>query len=182
MQNPWQTLDTSVVYDNPWIQVTHRNVLNPNGNPGIYGVVHFKNIAIAIVPLDEEGYTWLVGQYRYTLESYSWEVPEGGGSFNDTPLLSAQRELHEETGIIAKTWLEIGEIHTSNSVTDERGLIFVAKDLSFGEANPEDTEQLEVRRVHLDEAVEMVLRGEITDGLAQVAILKAKMLRDRGLL
>jgi len=180
MQNPWQTLDVNIVYDNPWIQVTHRNVLNPNDNPGIYGVVHFKNLAIAIVPLDNEGFTWLVGQYRYTLESYSWEVPEGGGKFSDTPLVSAQRELLEETGITAKTWLEIGEIHTSNSVTDERGLIFVAKDLHFGEAEPEDTEQLQIRRVHLDEAVEMVLRGEITDGLAQVAILKTKLLRDQG--
>ena len=156
--------------------------MNPNGNPGIYGVVHFKNLAIAIVPIDDEAYTWLVGQYRYTTESYSWEVPEGGGNFSDTPLVSAQRELEEETGISAKTWLEIGEIHTSNSVTDERGLIFVAKDLSFGEASPEDTEQLEIRRVHLDEAVEMVLRGEITDGLTQVALLKVKMLRDRGLI
>ncbi len=181
MQNPWQTLDLAVVYDNAWIQVTHRNVLNPAGNPGIYGVVHFKNIAIAIVPLDDEGYTWLVGQYRYTLDSYSWEVPEGGGSFNDTPLVSAQRELHEETGITAGAWIEVGEIHTSNSVTDERGLIFVAKDLSFGAPNPEDTELLEVRRVHLDEAVDMVLRGEITDGLAVAAILKVKMLMDRGL-
>lgn len=181
MKNPWQTLDVQVVYDNPWMQVTHRNVLNPAGNPGIYGVVHFKNIAIAIVPIDDEGYTWLVGQYRYTLERYSWEVPEGGGSFDDSPLVSAQRELHEETGISAGTWIEAGEIHTSNSVTDERGLIFVAKDLRFGEPNPEDTEQLEVRRVHLDEAVDMVLRGEITDGLAMAAILKVKMLMDRGL-
>lgn len=182
MQNPWQTVDMQVVYDNPWIQVTHRNVLNPNGNPGIYGVVHFKNLAIAIIPLDEEGFTWLVGQYRYTMETYSWEVPEGGGSLTDTPLVSAQRELLEETGITARTWVEIGEIHTSNSVTDERGVIFVAKDLSFGKSEPEDTEQLEIRRVHLDEAVEMVLRGEITDGLAQVAILKTKMMREKGLL
>ncbi len=182
MKNPWQTLDTNIVYDNPWIQITHREVLNPNGNPGIYGVVHFKNLAIAIVPLDDKGYTWLVGQYRYTLETYSWEVPEGGGKLDVEPLLSAQRELQEETGITAKTWLEIGEIHTSNSVTDERGIIFVAKDLSFGEAEPEDTEQLEVRRVHLDEAVEMILRGEITDGLAQVAILKTKIMMDKGLL
>lgn len=180
MQNPWQTLDAEVVYENPWIQVTHRNVLNPNGNPGIYGVVHFKNLAIAIVPIDEEGYTWLVGQYRYTLETYSWEVPEGGGKFEDSPLNAAQRELLEETGIIAKTWLEVGEVHTSNSVTDERGIIFVAKDLHFGTAEPEDTEQLELRRVHLDEAVEMVLRGEITDGLAQVALLKTKMLIEKG--
>lgn len=182
MKNPWQTLDTNIVYDNPWIQVTHRNVLNPNGNPGIYGVVHFKNLAIAIVPIDEEGFTWLVGQYRYTLEKYSWEVPEGGGKLGDSPLISAQRELKEETGMTAKNWIEIGEIHTSNSVTDERGIIFVAKDLSLGEAEPEDTELLEVQRVHLDEAVDMVLRGEITDGLAQVAILKTKMMLEKGLI
>ena len=181
MKNPWQTRNIEVAYENPWLEVTHREVINPSGNPGIYGVVHFKNIALAIVPIDEEGYTWLVGQYRYTLERYSWEVPEGGGCHEIAPLESAQRELQEETGITAKSWIELGEIHTSNSVTDERGLIFVAKDLSFGEPNPEDTEQLEVRRVHLDEAVEMVMRGEITDGLTMAAILKVKILRDRGL-
>lgn len=182
MTNPWQTIDISIAYDNPWIQVTHRNVLNPSGNPGVYGVVHFKNLAIAIVPIDEEGYTWLVGQYRYTLERYSWEVPEGGGSHAVTPLLSAQRELLEETGISAKTWLEVGELHTSNSVTDERGLIFVAKDLSFGEAMPEDTEKLEVWRLPFEEAVDMVLRGEITDALAMISLMKVKLLRDRGMI
>ncbi|MBI1227405.1 MAG: NUDIX domain-containing protein [Bacteroidetes bacterium] len=182
MENPWKTLDSEIVYDNPWVQITHRNVLNPNGNPGIYGVVHFKNLAIAIVPIDEDGYTWLVGQYRYTIGKYSWEVPEGGGSFEDSPLDSAKRELEEETGITAKTWLEIGEIHTSNSVTDEQGVIFVAKGLTFGNAAPEDTEQLEVRKVHLNEAVEMVLQGEITDGLAQVAILKTKMMFEKGVI
>ena len=182
MKNPWQTLDIKIAYENPWIQVTHREVLNPSGNPGIYGVVHFKNLAIAIVPIDDEGYTWLVGQYRYTLERYSWEVPEGGGSHAVSPLVSAQRELQEETGITAKTWIEAGELHTSNSVTDERGLIFVAKDLSFGVANPEDTEQLEIRRVPFEEAVDMVLRGEITDALAMVSILKVKMMMDRGMI
>lgn len=182
MKNPWQTLSINVVYDNPWMQVTHREVLNPSGNPGIYGVVHFKNLAIAIVPIDENGFTWLVGQFRYTLERYSWEVPEGGGSFDTSPLESARRELKEETGIEAKTWIEIGEIHTSNSITDERGLMYVAKDLTFGEANPEDTEELLVRKVPFDEAVEMVMRGEITDGLAIAALLKVKVLRDRGLI
>ena len=182
MKNPWQTLDIKIAYENPWIQVTHREVLNPSGNPGIYGVVHFKNLAIAIVPIDDEGYTWLVGQYRYTLERYSWEVPEGGGSHAVSPLVSAQRELQEETGLTAKTWIEAGELHTSNSVTDERGLIFVAKDLSFGVANPEDTEQLEIRRVPFEEAVDMVLRGEITDALAMVSILKVKMMMDRGMI
>lgn len=182
MKNPWQTLDVKIAYDNPWIQVTHREVVNPAGKPGIYGVVHFKNLAIAIVPIDEEGYTWLVGQFRYTLDRYSWEVPEGGGSHDVSPLISAQRELEEETGITAKIWIEAGELFTSNSVTDERGLIFVAKNLSFGKANPEDTEQLEVRRVPFEQAVDMVLNGEITDALAIAAILKVKMMMDRGLI
>jgi 8-oxo-dGTP pyrophosphatase MutT (NUDIX family) len=181
MQNPWQTLSIETVYDNPWIQVTHREVLNPAGKPGIYGKVHFKNLAIAIVPLDDEGNTWLVGQFRYTLDQYSWEVPEGGGKLDVEPLVSAQRELLEETGIRAGAWLEIGEIHLSNSVTDERGLIFVAKDLTFGEAEPEETEDLRVRKLPFDEAVEMVLRGEITDGFAVAALLKTKVLRDRGM-
>jgi 8-oxo-dGTP pyrophosphatase MutT (NUDIX family) len=182
MKNPWQTNSVTVAYENPWIQVTHREVVNPSGNPGIYGVVHFKNLAIAIVPIDDEGYTWLVGQYRYTLDRYSWEVPEGGGKHDISPLLSAQRELLEETGITAQTWIEVGELHTSNSVTDERGLIFVAKDLSFGTPRPEDTEQLELKRLPFEEAVDMVLKGEITDALAMVSILKVKLLLDKGLI
>jgi 8-oxo-dGTP pyrophosphatase MutT (NUDIX family) len=180
--NPWKTLSIKEVYDNPWINVTHREVITPNGTEGIYGLVHFKNIAIAIVPIDEEGYTWLVGQYRYTINRYSWEVPEGGGHQDISPLESAQRELLEETGITAALWMEAGEVHLSNSVTDERGLIFVAKDLSFGEAKPEDTEQLEIKRVHFNEALDMALSGEITDAFAVVAILKVKLMMDRGLL
>ncbi len=182
MKNPWQTLDVKTIYDNPWIKVTHREVLNPSGGSGIYGVVHFKNIAIAIVPIDEEGYTWIVGQYRYALSHYSWEVPEGGGPLEVPPIDSAKRELLEETGITAKNWIEVGELHISNSVTDERGVIFVAKDLSFGSSQPEETEQLALKRIHLDEAVEMVLNRKITDAMAMVALLKVKMLRDRGLL
>jgi 8-oxo-dGTP pyrophosphatase MutT (NUDIX family) len=182
MKNPWQTLRSQVVYDNPWIRVTHNDVLNPNGKPGIYGVVHYKHIAIAIVPLDEDDNTWLVGQYRYTLGQYSWEVPEGGGKFDVPPLLSAQRELLEETGISARTWIEAGELHLSNSVTDERGLVFVAKDLSFGEAEPEDTEKLLLRKLPFDEAIDMIFRGEITDALAVAALLKVNLMKERGVL
>ncbi|MEZ4961803.1 MAG: NUDIX hydrolase [Saprospiraceae bacterium] len=181
MENPWKTLNVNEVYDNPWINVTHREVITPAGTLGIYGLVHFKNIAIAIVPIDDDGYTWLVGQYRYTIGKYSWEVPEGGGRHDISPLESAQRELQEETGMTAATWIEAGELHLSNSVTDERGLIFVAKDLSFGEANPEETELLEIRKVHFSEAVEMVLNGEITDAFAVISILKVKLLMERGL-
>lgn len=182
MTNPWKTLTIKEVYDNPWINVTHREVITPSGTTGIYGMVHFKNIAIAIIPIDNEGYTWLVGQYRYTINRYSWEVPEGGGSHGISPLESAQRELLEETGITAGTWIEAGELHLSNSVTDERGLIFVAKDLSFGEAKPEETEQLEIKKVHFEEALEMAMNGEITDAFAVVAILKVKLMMDKGMI
>ena len=149
MDNQWKTLDIKTAYENPWIKVTHRNVLNPTGNPGIYGVVHYKNLAIAIVPLDEHNNTWLVGQYRYTLNEYSWEIPEGGGPKDEPPLESAKRELIEETGITAATWTEAGKLHLSNSVTDEVALIFVARDLTFGEAEPEETEDLKIKKLPL---------------------------------
>ncbi len=178
-ENTWKTLDSTVVYDNPWIQVTHRNVINPGGGAGIYGVVHFKNLAIGIVPIDKEGNTWLVGQFRYTLNRYSWEIPEGGGKIGVPPLESAQRELLEETGISAKKWTQILELHTSNSVTDEYGIAYLAEDLSFGDAMPEETEDLQVRKLPFEEAVNMVLKGEITDALAMTAIMKVHILRQQ---
>ena len=179
-KNPWQTIDCKTIYENPWIKLTHRNVINPSGKPGIYGVVHFKNTAIAIVPLDDEYNTWLVGQFRYTINEYSWEVPEGGGRKNGNPTESAKRELLEETGITAKTWIDAGKLHLSNSVTDEEAQVFIAKDLTFGTAQPEDTEELQIRKLPFSEVVEMVMRGEITDALAVSAILKVKLMMDRG--
>ena len=181
-KNPWKTISIKEVYDNPWINVTHREVLTPAGTPGIYGRVHFKNTAVGIVPLDEALNTWLVGQYRYTLDAYSWEIPEGGGAVGRSSLEAAKRELQEETGIQAERWTKILDLHTSNSVTDEYGLVYVAQGLSFGEAEPEDTEDLQVRKLPFAEAVEMVMRGEITDALAMTAILKTKLLLDRGAL
>lgn len=180
MKNPWTTKSIKTVYDNPWITVTHREVLNPSGNEGIYGMVHYKNLAIAIVPLDEDMNTWLVGQYRYTLNQYSWEVPEGGGLLGDSPLESGQRELLEETGITAQKWTKVLDLHLSNSVSDEAGVVYVAQDLSFGEARPEDTEELVVKKIPFSEVVEMVMRGEITDGFAVAAILKVQIMLSRG--
>ena len=177
--NPWKTKSMTKVYDNPWIKISHNEVINPSGGNGIYGVVHFKNIAIGILPLDEHLNTWLVGQYRYTLESYSWEIPEGGCPMGTSPLETAKRELLEETGIKAKDWTEIMKTHTSNSVTDEVAYSFVARGLSFGEAEPEETEDLVVRKIPFDEVVEMVMRGEITDAISVATILKAKLLLDR---
>lgn len=175
-KNPWITQSIKEVYNNPWINITHREVLDPSGNPGIYGKVHFKNLAVGILPLDEYGNTWLVGQYRYTLDAYSWEIPEGGSLIGTDPLDSAKRELQEETGIIANEWSTLLEIHTSNSVTDEYGIVYIARDLTFGESEPESTEDLIVKKVSFDEALEMVMNGAITDSLTIAAIMKAKIL------
>ena len=175
-KNPWTTLDEEVHYDNPWITVTHHNVINPAGNAGIYGKVHYKNIAVGIVPVDEDGYTWLVGQYRYPLDIYSWEIPEGGGLVSDDPLLAAKRELLEETGLSADNWQQVLELHLSNSVTDERAVTFLATGLRAGTAQPEETEQLLLKRVSLTEAVQMVHRGEITDALAVASLLRVDYL------
>ncbi|HMQ60211.1 MAG TPA: NUDIX hydrolase [Flavilitoribacter sp.] len=175
-KNPWQTVSIERIYDNPWIAVSHRDVINPSGNKGIYGVVHFKNLAIGIVPLDEQGNTWLVGQYRYTIDQYSWEIPEGGCPLGTDPLASAQRELLEETGITAGKWEKILDFHTSNSVTDEAGMVFLARELSFGPSQPEETEKLEVRKLPFSEAVKMVESGEITDALSVMALLRAQQI------
>jgi len=174
IKNPWTILSSEIKYENPWIKVTENQVLNPKGGPGIYGVVHFKNIAIGIIPMDSEGYIWLVGQYRFPLEEYSWEIPEGGGHPDIDPLESAKRELLEETGIQANTWKNILTMHLSNSVSDEIGYVFLATDLSFGQAMPEETEELEIQKIHIEEAFQMVCEAKITDSLSVAGILRLK--------
>lgn len=175
-QNPWKTLSSDLKYTNEWIELTEHKVITPGKSEGIYGVVSFKSYAIGIIPIDEAGNTWLVGQYRYPLNEYSWEIPMGGGKRDQDTLLSAQRELLEETGISAKDWTPLLKIHTSNSVTDETGYIFIAQDLSYGNPQPEDTEDLVVKKIPFTEAVNMVMDGKITDSLSIAGILKyAKM-------
>jgi len=170
--NPWKTKSSQVVYENPWISVREDQVVNPSGNDGIYGVVSMKGFAIGIIPLDEQQNTWLVGQYRYALNLYSWEIPMGGGPRQLPMLESAKRELKEETGLIATEWEEIIRIHTSNSVTDELGIAYVAKGLTQGETEFDDTEDLVIKKIPFKEVFEMTLNGEITDSLSVAAILK----------
>jgi 8-oxo-dGTP pyrophosphatase MutT (NUDIX family) len=178
--NPWTILTQRAVYDNKWIGVTEYDVINPGGGTGIYGKVHFKNLAIGVLPLDEEGNTWLVGQYRFTLGAYSWEIPEGGGDPAETAVESAQRELKEETGLVAKEWTLLQEMHLSNSVSDERALIFLARQLQQQEAMPEETEQLIVRKLPFEEAYRMVEEGVITDSMSVAALLKVKLMLAEG--
>lgn len=175
-RNPWTVLSQVTAYENAWIRVNHHEVTNPTGGPGVYGTVHFKNHAIGIVPIDEKGNVILVGQYRFPVGSYSWEIPEGGG-LTATPILeSARRELHEESGLDAACWLEILGMDLSNSVTDERGTAFLAWDLNDATAQPEETEQLQVVRVPFWQAVERVKRGEIRDSLSMTALLRVALM------
>ncbi len=180
---PWQRISTRDVYDNPWISITHEQVITPAGTAGIYGVVHFKTRAIGIIPIDADGYTWLVRQFRYTLNQHLWEIPMGGGKLHEDPLAAAQRELQEETGFSANDWREIMRLHISKSVTDEEGVVFVARDLRAGAAQLEHTEaDLEVLRLPLSEAIQWVLEGKITDVISCAGLLKLHVLLQSGAL
>jgi 8-oxo-dGTP pyrophosphatase MutT (NUDIX family) len=174
--NPWTILAEKEIYDNPWINLKEYSVLNPSGGKGIYGKVHFKNRAIGILPLDEDLNTYLVGQYRFTLNQYSWEIPEGGGPIEKDILESAKRELKEETGLVANHWVELMHLHLSNSVSDEYGTIYLATHLKQEEAMPEETEQLVVKKLPFQKVYEMVEAGSITDSITVAAILKTKIL------
>lgn len=175
-QNPWKITSEKEIYDNPWINVTEYQVINPSGNPGIYGKIHYKNLAIGVLPLDDDLNTYLVGQYRFVLNQYSWELPEGGGPLNTDPLESAKRELLEETGLKANNWTELQRMHLSNSVGDEYNIIYLARGLEQFEAEPEDTEQLIIRKLPLDEVYRMICANEITDAITVAAVLKVKLL------
>lgn len=179
-RNPWTFRSRRIVYDNPWMTVTEDQVLTPGGNPGIYGVMRPKTVAIGVVPVDEHGHTWLVGQWRYPLERYSWEICEGGGRKGEPAIDEARRELAEETGLEAEHWHELMRLDLSNSLTDEEAIVFLCWGLTHGEAAPEDTEELALRRVPLAEAFRMARDGEITDGVAVAALLKLEVMALRG--
>lgn len=180
---PWQRVSAREVYENPWISVSHEEVITPAGTDGIYGVVHFKTRAIGIIPIDSDGHTWLVRQFRYTLNQHLWEIPMGGGKLHEDPLAAAQRELQEETGFSAKDWREIMRLHISKSVTDEEGVVYVARDLSAGAAQLEHTEaDLEVLRLPLGEAIQWAMDGKITDVISCAGLLKLHAMIQSGAL
>ncbi len=174
--NPWQTLSIDLKYDNPWIRIEEHQVINPAGNPGIYGTVTFKNRAVAILPIFNNGDTLLVGQFRYPLQQYHWELPMGGAPENESLLVCAQRELKEETGFKAQQWQKIMMTHLSNSITQEVGFTFVARDLEAGEMALEETEDITLKRLPFEEVYQMVMTGEITDAMTIASVMKARLL------
>jgi 8-oxo-dGTP pyrophosphatase MutT (NUDIX family) len=178
--NPWTILSEEVKYDNPWMKVTEYQVINPGGGKGIYGKVHFKNKGIGILPLDDDLNIFLVGQYRFTLNEYSWEIPEGGCPPGTDPLETAKRELLEETGLKAKEWSHLFDMHLSNSIADEFGVVFLARDLEQHTPDPEETEQIVIRKIPFDEAYRMVESGRITDSISMAAIMKVKLMLQDG--
>lgn len=178
--NPWIINREKLVYTNPWIAVTEYEVINPGGGMGIYGKVHFKNTAVGILVLDEEWNTYLVGQYRFALHAYSWEIPEGGAPEGTDPLENGKRELLEETGLKATNWEPLLQMHLSNSVSDELAFVYLATGLTQHEALPEETEQLIVKKILFEEAYKMVENGLITDSISVAAIIKVKLLLAEG--
>ncbi|RZL60382.1 MAG: NUDIX hydrolase [Pedobacter sp.] len=172
----WETKTSTLAYENPWIKISHEEVITPKGTDGVYGVVHFKNTAIGIVPIDDEGNTWLVKQSRYTLNQYTWEIPEGGCPYDEEPLSAAKRELEEEVGLQANDWQQLMTMHLSNSVTDEFCVVFIARNLFAGQQALESTEDIEYKKLPLTDAIDMVKRGEITDGISVAALLRVALM------
>lgn len=178
--NPWTVLTRRIAYDNRWIRVIEHDVLNPAGNPGLYGVVHVKGLAVGALPLDSDGATYLVGQYRFPGEYFSWELPEGGGALDQPAEVSAARELREETGLVAANWHRFLHMDLSNAISDEKAVGLIAWDLTQHPPEPEEDERIILRRLAFAEALEMAVSGEIVDGFSQAMLFKAKLLADRG--
>lgn len=180
MRGPWTVHAERTVYENPWMRVTEFDVTQPDGKPGVYSVMSPRQLALAILPLHADGTITLVGQHRFPLDRYSWEIPEGGGLLDGDPLVCASRELREETGIRADHWLEILQLDLSNSITDERAIGFLATGLHAGEAEPEGTEVLLTRRIHFLDALEEAMSGKIRDALTVAMLLRAYYMAQTG--
>lgn len=180
MKGPWTVLSSNTVYENNWISVEHSDVLTPAGKPGIYGVVRPKNYAIAVLPMDKDYNCWIVGQYRFSTGSYEWELAKGGCLIGtEGPMEAGKRELREETGIVASTWQRVLVSNLSNCFSDEVSFSYLATNLTFKEPEPDENEKLEIKKVNLEQLVEMSLNGEINCALSQATIFAVKLMKDK---
>ena len=178
---PWVRRSRRTAYENAWITIWHDDVTRPDGGPGVYGVVHFANLAAGVVVLDELDRVLLVGQHRYTLDAWSWEIPEGGVAPAEAPLDGIRRELREETGVDAAEWIELARFHLSNSVSDEVAILYLATIVTHGAADPEPTEELETRWLPFDEALAMTFDGRITDAMTIIGLQRVALARVAGI-
>mgnify|MGYP005989830823 FL=1 len=178
-KNPWKTLSSAQIYESPWITLQVDDVINPAGKKSTYSITKFKKLAVGVLPIDQDGFTYIVGQWRYPFEKYTWEIPEGGGDFGVDPQISGARELKEETGIEANKWEKIVEMDMSNSATNEVAHIYLATELTFGAAHPDEDEEIELKKIHFDDFYKMVIDGEITDSLSVAAALKYKLMLNK---
>ena len=173
--NPWKRIDSKTIYQNPWLRLREDNVLRPDGKPGIYSVLEIGT-SVGIVAINNRDEIILVGQWRYVHNKFSWEIPTGGiKEESETPLEVAQRELREETGIIANNWLSMGSIENSNGATDDIAYLYYASDLSSTEQALEPTEDIITKWIKFEKALEMVKKGEITESCSVASILKVKL-------
>ena len=170
---PWRDHGARTVFDNPWMTVTEHAATAPTGKPATYGKIHFKNLALAVLPLHGDGTVTLVGQHRFAMMDYVWEIPEGGGPLDVDPLESIKRELREEAGLEAADWRELLRFQISNSLTDERGIGWLAMDFTPAPTDPDATEAIAVERVPFREALDAVLSGWITDAMSMAMLLRA---------
>ena len=173
---PWTVNSERSEYENPWIRVEHNEVIHPDGSDGIYGVVRFANLAVGVLPIDDDGNVWLVGQHRFAFDRYSWELPEGGVPKSEDPLEGAKRELAEETGFTADHWVELSRFDISNSVTDERAVCYLAYGLKPGKMSPDPSEALSIKCIPYPDLLKMVMTGEIVDSLTIIMTLMAREL------
>jgi ADP-ribose pyrophosphatase len=174
--DPFQIVASHIAYENPWMKIEHQDVIRPDGNPGVYGIVRFANRAVAVLPIEANGDVWLVGQYRRPLGRWSWEIPEGGVPFDEDLEAGARRELEEEAGLIAGTLIKVLEFDPSNCISDEAGTAFIAFDLSAGVMAPDPTEVLRLRRLHFTQVLEEIDNGLIRDGPTLATMLRAHQL------